>query len=570
MSRTTTLLVLLVTVPLVLLAWLGTYLLRDAERRTNTVREGVIAERLVVADQQLSRDLVKLVEVFDRMAGAGAGGATPEQMAKSYLQHPWVTEAWSAIGPKNEQVNHFNGSPIESGSSVKVDAMPADVAGELWSRLSRVPLAEISAGAGVPGQPFVVLSAIGLKDWITYLKSTEAPLGLGRQTPPSKSLVSGLVINTLVRPIEIVYWRFTSLGVCGATLKSDLVVEDLFSRLPPPGMALPLGEMRLLDGTGSVVHAWGSAKDLAGASQRADHEVSAPLAGWRLSYTPSEEEVPQAYLFPIALGMGSGIILVIALAWLYFSESSREIDEAKARVSFVNQVSHELRTPLTNIRLYAEMAAHRFETNGDATGVKQLAVVESESARLGRLIQNVLAFARQQRDRLEIQPQDIVLDEVVQRVVEYWRPALAKKKIEIEVDCHGPAIMRADLDAIEQILGNLLSNVEKYGAPGRWVRISTNVAQERAVLRVRDRGPGIPSGKQKLVFEPFERLRSDLNEGVSGTGIGLTISRELAELHGGSLGIEGGQSQGACFILALPLSPIHLSRYEHQDFDRRR
>ena len=175
MSRTTTLLVLLVTVPLVLLAWLGTYLLRDAERRTNTVREGVIAERLVVADQQLSRDLVKLVEVFDRMAGAGAGGATPEQMAKSYLQHPWVTEAWSAIGPKNEQVNHFNGAPIESGASGKVDAMPADVAGERGCRLSRVPLAEISAGAGVPGQPFVVLSAIGLKDWITYLKSTEAP-----------------------------------------------------------------------------------------------------------------------------------------------------------------------------------------------------------------------------------------------------------------------------------------------------------------------------------------------------------------------------------------------------------
>ncbi|MCB1210107.1 MAG: HAMP domain-containing histidine kinase [Verrucomicrobiales bacterium] len=317
--------------------------------------------------------------------------------------------------------------------------------------------------------------------------------------------------------------------------------------------------MSLLDGAGRILYLWGQSTDLAGISKKVEHGISGPLSGWRIDYTPSEEEVPQAYLFPIALGMGSGIILVIALAWVYFSESSRELDEAKARVSFVNQVSHELRTPLTNIRLYAEMAAHRFETAGDGTGLKQLAVVESESARLGRLIQNVLAFARQQRDRLDIQPQDLVLDEVVRRVVENWKPALQKKQIEIEVECHGPPLMRADLDAIEQILGNLLSNVEKYGAGGRWVRISTNVAQGRAVVRVRDRGPGIPVGKQKVVFEPFERLRSDLNEGVSGTGIGLTISRELAELHGGTLGIETGQTQGACFILALPLTPIHNS-----------
>lgn len=555
MSRTTTLLVLLVTVPLVLLAWLGTYLLRDAESRTNAVRGGAIAERLITADQQLSRDLVKLVETFDRV-GTGVGGVLAEIEPKSYLQHPWVLESWSLSGAATLQIRRFpkaGGAGQEGAPSAGV---PDEVLAELGARLGRVRSVSMTQA-----QPFAAIPAASnsLPDWVAFAKSKEVSLGSQSQVSPSSEVQSGLLVNTLAAPPALVYWRRVGQGFSGATLEMHEVMADFFTRLPPPGMAPPLGRMSLLDGAGRSLHVWGTATDLAAVSREVRHSVSGPLSGWSINYTPSEEEVPQAYLFPIALGMGSGIILVIALAWVYFSESSRELDEAKARVSFVNQVSHELRTPLTNIRLYAEMAAHRFETSGDATGVKQLAVVESESARLGRLIQNVLAFARQQRDRLDIQPQDLVLDDVVGRVVDYWRPALQKKEIEIEVDCHGPPLMRADLDAIEQILGNLLSNVEKYGAGGKWVRISTHVSQGRAVVRVRDRGPGIPPSKQKVVFEPFERLRSDLNEGVSGTGIGLTISRELAELHGGTLGIEAGQTQGACFILALPLTPIHNS-----------
>ncbi len=77
-----------------------------------------------------------------------------------------------------------------------------------------------------------------------------------------------------------------------------------------------------------------------------------------------------------------------------------------------------------------------------------------------------------------------------------------------------------------------------------------------AQIWVEDRGPGIPAGKRRLIFEPFERLRSDLNEGVSGTGIGLTISRELADLHGGSLEICSQTKDGAKFILSLPIKTL--------------
>ncbi len=203
------------------------------------------------------------------------------------------------------------------------------------------------------------------------------------------------------------------------------------------------------------------------------------------------------------------------------------------------------------------MAANRVEESGDMIGKRHLGVVEAEVARLDRLIQNVLNYARQQRDKLTIQPRPISLDHVVGRAVDHWRLLLERKGFELETRLLGPNEMTADPDAIEQILGNLISNVDKYASYGKWISIQTKHQPENGVARiiVEDHGPGIPTSKRRAVFEPFERLRSDLNEGVSGTGIGLTISRELADLHGGSLEVCPNYKNGARFVLTLPLQP---------------
>jgi signal transduction histidine kinase len=303
------------------------------------------------------------------------------------------------------------------------------------------------------------------------------------------------------------------------------------------------------------LHQWGKRLEGSERPPAAHRACSEPLSQWELAYTSADEEFPKPYLFPILLGMGSGVMLIIVLAWLYFHESAHELSVAQQRVTFVNQISHELKTPLTNIRLYAEMAAHRAESSGDATMKRQLSVVETETSRLDRLIQNVLNYARQQRDKLTISPKPVSIDDIAKRAIEFWKPMLEAKGFEIHVDLHGPPVLHADADSISQILGNLLSNVEKYGLAGRYVGLRTEVEGSLARIIVEDRGPGIPSGKRKAVFEPFERLRSDLNEGVSGTGIGLTISRELAQLHGGKLVVCPQYREGARFILTLPIQP---------------
>jgi signal transduction histidine kinase len=106
-----------------------------------------------------------------------------------------------------------------------------------------------------------------------------------------------------------------------------------------------------------------------------------------------------------------------------------------------------------------------------------------------------------------------------------------------------------DPDAVEQIVGNLLSNVEKY-APGAPVTVTTALEGDRAILTVHDGGLGIPPGEREAVFAPFVRLSDRLTEGVAGTGIGLTIARTLARLHGGELRIVA-TDVGACFEATL-------------------
>jgi signal transduction histidine kinase len=135
-----------------------------------------------------------------------------------------------------------------------------------------------------------------------------------------------------------------------------------------------------------------------------------------------------------------------------------------------------------------------------------------------------------------VQPLIEDLSVTVRKCLSHWAPLLERRGLEVRAGLPQSLSATFDPDAVEQILGNLLSNVEKYAADGGHVSIHLKCATGEAFLVVEDDGPGIPSGKYDLIFEPFERLRSDLREGVSGTGIGLTISRELARLQGGRFG----------------------------------
>lgn len=550
--RSTILFITLVVLPLALLAWLGTYLIRDAEKRTDASMQAVLAERLSSADHHLLHDMRQLTDRLD--AWVAQSGGVPRLMAQRLAAHPWVARAWALDAASAEAAPQlFEGrAPYQPGQGFDVVERSRIILKDTKNPESLPRVTALVEGGGPPFQRISALASRAGGQWMTYLKMFGYHIDDLPDQPGAPQTSSGWHVGDSI----FIYWhRSADGGLSCALMNPQELMRGLFHRLPQPGMAIPPGRMTLSTVKGIPLHEWGKLLPGSAGSPAAHRACSEPLSQWEMAYTPADEEFPKPYLFPILLGVGSGIVLVFVVGWLYFHESAREIRVAQQRVTFVNQISHELKTPLTNIRLYAEMAAQRVESQGDSIAKRHLGIVEAETSRLDRLIQNVLNYARQQRDKLSIQPRALVLDDNVSRAVEFWRPLLESKGFEIVTALDGPASIMADPDAIEQILGNLISNAEKYGNSGKWIAVRTEHDARQARIIVEDRGPGIPAGKRRTVFEPFERLRSDLAEGVSGTGIGLTISRELAQLHRGTLTVCPNYRDGARFILTLPNKP---------------
>ena len=311
------------------------------------------------------------------------------------------------------------------------------------------------------------------------------------------------------------------------------LLADVMERLPAdggtPGHNGP--HTALVDESGATLYAYGEA---AGNTPTLDMPLPAPLSTWHLSQSlpPPTGDTRRLGLW---VGIGSAIVLLLLAVRHIARESTRAMREALQRVTFVNQVSHELKTPLTNIRLYAEMLEDELELSADEPPARHLRVVIGESQRLSRLIGNILTFARSQRGAKLVHPAPAVLDDVVRDVLLGFAPAFAAKGIDVETVLNAPETREIDADAVLQIVGNLLGNVEKYAAAGRFVRVETSAVDATLRIVVEDRGPGIPTSARERIFQPFERLDDRLTEGATGTGIGLTIARELARQHGGDV-----------------------------------
>jgi len=357
--------------------------------------------------------------------------------------------------------------------------------------------------------------------------------------------------------INLIYWRRDAAGqVIGAELDRMALLADIVGELPATDPLAPEtsgGRVQLVDANGEPVYGWGPYEPAEGEEPRITRSLRAPLGSWRLSYFPAPGEVGDEFGGSVLLGtllsLGALALVLIGLAAWFFRESGREAREASKRVTFVNQVSHELKTPLTNIRMYAELLEGEIDEEEDQQR-RHLDVIVSESQRLSRLIGNVLSFARKQRHKLAVRRAPSIPDEVIAAVIDQFRPALESHGMEIALDLDAGRRAQLDADALGQILGNLLSNVEKYATAGRLVEVRSAQRGDEIEVVVADRGPGVPRVARQKVFQPFFRLSSKLADGVAGTGIGLSIARDLARLLGGDLTLDPSET-GARFKLTI-------------------
>jgi signal transduction histidine kinase len=226
----------------------------------------------------------------------------------------------------------------------------------------------------------------------------------------------------------------------------------------------------------------------------------------------------------------------------------REFDRMKDE--FIAIVSHELRTPLTSV-YGAAMTLRAQELDERRTRVL-LDIVATESARLGRLLDDILWVSRLDTGRAE---PAITRLEALELVSDVLRATRAHLPNDVSVDLHyDPDTMAvaADPDKVRQVLVNLVENAVKYAGPGT---VDVIVEPQCGTTRfsVRDRGPGIPPEEQERIFDKFYRLDPNMTKGVGGTGLGLYICRELIESMGGQIWVDPRPDAGATFIFELPL-----------------
>lgn len=253
------------------------------------------------------------------------------------------------------------------------------------------------------------------------------------------------------------------------------------------------------------------------------------------------------------------LLLVTAIVTggsLIAADVRRQVRLAQQKTDFVSNVSHELKTPLTSIRMFADLLADKRVPDEERQST-YLRIISAEAARLTRLINNVLDFARLERGAPPGEHRACDLVDAVRDVVETCGPHLEASGVTFHAEIETETLpIRGDRDALAQIILNLVSNAEKYGGNDVTVRVRRQETPAAALgcVDVLDRGAGIPAKQVKTIFEPFHRLDDSLSSGIPGSGLGLTLARRMARAHGGDVTCSPRAGGGSCFTLTIPLT----------------
>jgi len=245
--------------------------------------------------------------------------------------------------------------------------------------------------------------------------------------------------------------------------------------------------------------------------------------------------------------LGLMFLSLVSGGWFLAREVRRSRLEALRQTDFVSNVSHEFKTPLTTICLCAELAQD--DSLEPERRKRALTAILTEADRLKRLVLNVLDFSRLERKRWKYRPERVNLTEIVREVCETFSERFPENGLlQPRTEC----VATVDVDALRQILANLLDNAAKYAA-GRAVEVSVGPTENGAFVTVADRGPGLTKRELRHVFDRFWRCDNSVVRQCGGNGLGLAIARSLARGMGGDLTVANREGGGASFTLELTI-----------------
>ncbi len=249
----------------------------------------------------------------------------------------------------------------------------------------------------------------------------------------------------------------------------------------------------------------------------------------------------------------------------------QELDELKSR--FLSMASHELKTPLTSISGLAQVLVRRMKRRLDLgrpdnetwraeqhAHLERLDLLNSQTARLGRLVDELLDVSRIESGKLEFRWAAVDVADLVQQVADRLQLTSTQHEIRVSLEDVASGSVTADPDHLEQVLDNLVSNAIKFSPDGGPIDVRVREQPSMVELSVHDPGVGIPKNQLEAVFGLFYQADDPVSRRAGGMGLGLYISKEIITRHGGRIWAESEPGLGTTFYVALPKEPIALAK----------
>jgi len=231
---------------------------------------------------------------------------------------------------------------------------------------------------------------------------------------------------------------------------------------------------------------------------------------------------------------------------------SHELELARLKSDFVSTVSHEFKSPLTSIRQLAEML-QAGRVPSEERRQRYYDVLVEQSSRLSSLVTNILDLARIEEGRKEFQLKPVDVGNIVHDLVTTTQHRVGHEGYSVEADIQRPLpLVRADREAITQAISNLIDNAVQYSDEAKQINLRAYAGDGFVTVEVQDFGVGIPAHEIERVFDRFYRGGDALTRSVKGSGLGLTLVKEIVEAHGGTVQVKSELGHGSTFSVHLP------------------
>ncbi|MEJ5229666.1 MAG: ATP-binding protein [Pseudothermotoga sp.] len=269
-------------------------------------------------------------------------------------------------------------------------------------------------------------------------------------------------------------------------------------------------------------------------------------------YIEGKKRYYSCKMIPVLLPKGEKRVVIL------FHDMTKEYELNEMRREFVSNVSHELRTPLTSIHGYAETLLSDPDMDPE-TRNRFLTVIENESARMSRLINDLLDLERLESGEARFDFQEVDLCATAKYIITIVEPLSNDYGVKVEYDCENISII-GDQDRLVQMLLNLVDNAIKYTSlkesGEKKVKISMSRSDPHAIIKVIDTGPGMPEDALKRIFDRFYRVDKGRSRKMGGSGLGLSIVKTIVERHNGEISVESELGVGTTFTVKLPIRRV--------------